>query len=121
MSAPGEYNFTKDGDGDRRFVEGADNEVTLSFDDTYGADWTGFGARAQIREGYRRDAPVIEATMTAQILSAGPSQRIIRLSLPSAAEFSGATCGRWDCEIYNGTVVYRVVMGKWALNREVTE
>lgn len=119
---PGVYDLTFCEDEDRRVIQGADNIWTLAFDTAYGSDWSGFACRGQLRQAYRDEDANVSATLTCTILDAGPTQRVVQFHLPaSEAELVTADSGRWDAEIYNGTLVYRIVAGKWQLFRQVTE
>ena len=119
---PGIFNLVKDGDEDRRIVQGADNFWTLSFDTTQAVDWTGFACRAQFRRGYRDDESSVLATATCTIVSAGPLSRIVQFVLTSEATNALTDDGGlWDAEIYNGTLVFRIVSGRWTLWKQVTE
>lgn len=115
MQPPGVFNLTRGPDADLRLVEGADNSFTLSFDTSYGSDWSGYAARAQLRSAL---GGVLVGEFMAVIT---PDSRSIYFLLPYTVSFpSGVECGVWDCEIYNGVSVTRVVQGEWSLNREVT-
>lgn len=119
---PGSFHLVKDGDEDRRIVQGADNFWTLSFDSSYGVDWTGFACRAQFRRGYKDDEFDVLAAATCSIIDSGPAQRIVQFVL-SSSETDALTedSGLWDAEIYNGTLVFRIVSGRWSLWKQVTE
>jgi hypothetical protein len=110
-------------DGDNRIVQGSDNEWSLSFESDFGMDWSGYAARCEFRGGVRDEFPDVLARATATIIDPGPATRIIQFKMDNATSdaLSGTDGGLWDAEIYNGLVVYRVVQGKWSLNRGVTE
>lgn len=119
---PGTFDLKLDGDEDRRIVQGADNFWTLSFDTTYGADWSGFACRAQFRRDFRDNDSSVLATATCSIVDAGPGTRIVQFYLP-ASETDALTddYGVWDAEIYNDAMTFRIVAGRWQLWKQVTE
>jgi hypothetical protein len=111
MPPPGVFNLT----GDLRLVEGSDNRFTLTFGS---GDWDGYAARAELRDGYRTDGGVLIGSFVATIV---PGARTIHFHLPYTVVIpAGVSCGVWDCEIYNGAAVTRVVQGSWEVNREAT-
>ena len=119
---PGTFHLTSEDGEDRRIVQGADNFWTLSFDTTYGADWTGFSCRSQFRADYRDDDASVLASATCSIVDAGPLSRVIQFYLSAETTNALTTeCGLWDAEIYNDAMTFRIVGGKWALWKQVTE
>jgi hypothetical protein len=107
---------------DRRIIQGSTWSDVLSFDSRWGDDWTGFAARAQLRRRWAdQSGDNVLALFTAMIVSFGPSNRVVQLYL-SAEDTQSVRQARgvWDCEIYNGTVVHRIVQGTWELSRETT-
>ena len=121
MQPPGVFNLTSGPDGDRRIVEGSDNRFTLAFDSTYGSDWSGYAARAELRDTYKSAGGTLIGSFVATITNPGPSARTIHFHLPYTVTIPvGTNCGVWDCEIYNGVSVVRVVQGEWEVNLEAT-
>lgn len=124
MAAPGTFDLVrKSRTRDRRIVQGSTFYLRLSFPDDWGADWTGFAARAQLRRNEKDRYPAtVLANVTAAIVDPGPTQRLIDLHMaPETTESIKERRGTWDVEIYNGTNVYRVVQGVWELNKETTQ
>ena len=107
---------------DRRVVQGADNHLTLSFTNALADDWTGFAARAHLRPDYKNYSANYVARWTATITQAEPGMnKVIELALPASETVSVVDeYGRWDVEIYNGTLVKRVVQGRWEMSLEAT-
>jgi len=123
MLAPGTFGLVKRGPSrDYRIVQGATNAWVLAFDTAFGTSWAGFAARGQIRKNVAdKTGDNILANITCTIVAAGPVDRVIEFVLSDdQSALVREVSGTWDCEIYNGTVVHRVVMGPWELNRETT-
>lgn len=119
---PAEFSLTQRSKRrDFRLIQGADFFLALSFDSSVGSDWSGFACRAQLRRDVADRAGEILASFTATIVSPGPLARVVQFHLSNAVTAGlKVDQGRWDAEIYNGIVVYRIVQGTWALNRGVT-
>ncbi len=119
---PGTFDLTYCEDEDRRIIQGADNIWTLAFDTGFGADWSGFACRSSVRRSFKDEDSNVLATVTCTILDPGPTQRIVQFHIPnSESDGISEDSGVWDAEIYNGSLVYRIVAGKWQLFRQVTE
>ncbi len=106
---------------DYRIIQGATWARMFSFPSDWGADWTGFAARAEFRRGPRTRNPQVLATARATIIDPGPTNRIVHLVLD--ADITAAIIdkrGTWDLEIYNGSVVLRIAQGQWHLSEETT-
>lgn len=123
MLAPGIFDLKRKGSTrDDRLVQGAFNKWVLGFTSIWGADWTGFAARGQIRKNFAdKTGTNVLAPITCTIVDPGPAQRVIEFVVDDpASALVREPAGTWDCEIYNGVLVYRVVMGRWELNLETT-
>jgi hypothetical protein len=105
---------------DRRLIQGADNIWEHTFGATWASDWSGYAARSEFRRGPRDRYPEeVLAFAVATIIS--PLQRTIQWVMDAAAsDLLVVPSGYWDTEIYNGARTYRVQMGRWELNKQVT-
>lgn len=105
---------------DYRVIQGATCSQRFTFPSTIAPDWSSFAARAQFREGPRNQNSAV--VMQAMAIIVDPVARVIDVILPAEVTAAVAVrCGTWDCEIYNGTSVFRVLEGRWVLSEETTE
>lgn len=122
MAAPSSFPLVRlSRSRDFRIVQGSTFRQRLQFDADWGADWTGFAARAQLRRNVRDSFPeTVVATMTATIVD--PLARIVDIYMsPETTEAIKERRGTWDVEIFNGVDTYCVLRDVWELNRETTQ
>lgn len=120
---PAVFNLTKSLLADRRIVQGQSNYFTLVFDSEFGLSWEGFYAKpAQFRRDHRSTGESVLFEAEATIVAFGPLTRAIQFYVsPESTDEVFAEEGRWDCEITNDIITFRVVNGRFNLNRQVTD
>jgi len=100
-------------------VQGSLFVLTLQFPSTMYGDWAGYSCDAQLREAVADEDTGTDLVLHAEVVD--PVNKVVQI-WATAEETQGVTArgGRWDAEIYNGTVRRRIVMGSWVLSQEVT-
>lgn len=105
---------------DLRITQGSTYLVDWAYPADWGADWSGFAARCELRRGPRNKFPTeVLASFSAMIVD--PVARRLRLyATPEQTAALQVRRGWYDIELYNGTAVYRIQQGAWHLNEETT-
>jgi hypothetical protein len=104
------------GDFDLRIEQGATFVQTYTVTDP-GFSWDGWSARAQIRTVATPGATLL-LDLTPYLTVTGPA---VRLAIPANITATLLQNGRWDLEMYQGSVVVRILQGKAIVSPEVTQ
>ena len=85
-------------------------------------DLTGYTARMQVRTDYASTTIVVELTTENSRISLGGTAGTIALTIPATitAALTPAVYV-YDLELIIGSIVYRLVQGKFSVNPEVTK
>lgn len=84
-------------------------------------DLAGFSARMQIRRDYDSSTVIHSATTANSQISMSVPLGEIHVDIPASTTAQFTRDGVYDLEIFNNAgIVYKVVKGRFRLNREVT-
>lgn len=121
MPAVARFDLTRRSrNADYRIVQGATYSLTLRFPTWTAMDWSGFAGRGQLRAGPRNRNPAVVADVTVRIVD--PIAKTVHLSINhSTTETIRQRRGTVDIELFNGTVVHRLLQGEWELSEETTQ
>lgn len=101
---------------------GATFTLSLTYvgEDGAGVDLTGYSARMQLRTSYDAEEPVIELSTTNGRISidADTSQITMMISSVDTDDLSGS--GVYDFELFNGSLVERLIEGSYYVMPQVT-
>lgn len=107
--------------------QGATFNQTLTYRDSAGAlvDLTGYTARMQVRYGYDDPNAVIDLTTANGGITLGGAAGTIALLITAAVMSAIGVPGesrifRYDLELVSGSVVTRLLAGKFTVTREIT-
>lgn len=116
--------MTKRQDVDYRLVQGSTNDWEVIFTGSESLDWTNFAARGVLRSDFRDYAPDTLATISVIITVATPGveKRLFCRISDTDSDAVTAPEGRYDIEIFNGTVTRRVISEvEWENSLQVTD
>ncbi|RTL08077.1 MAG: hypothetical protein EKK62_09535 [Acidimicrobiia bacterium] len=101
---------------DDRVIQGARTVWSVDLPAEWG-DLTGYAGRAMLRDDF---ADYASASFPISVTLTGTEGRTLDFVFDDFDGELNIDGGRWDCEVFNGTVVIRTVMGAWQNMREAT-
>ncbi|MGW2721425.1 hypothetical protein [Streptomyces sp. NPDC001492] len=104
------------GDWDLKIEQGSTFVQTYTVTDQPGFTWAGWGARAQIRSA-PADSGDLLLDLTPYLTISGAA---IRLAIPATQTQALTRNGVWDLEVYQGSIVVRLLNGRAVVSLEVT-
>jgi hypothetical protein len=104
------------GDWDLCIEQGSTFVQTYTVTDDDSFTWTGWGARAQIRSAPADNGELL-LDLTPYLLVSGAA---VRLAIPAAQTQTITRNGVWDLEMYQGSIVVRLLNGRAIISPEVT-